>query len=264
MLEQTFSLLYYLKKPRNYSKGPMHVYLRITVDGVPREISTGRHCLPERWNRRGERMIGTKEDARQLNSYLDTIQSKVYEVRRNLLETNTEITADLLKAFLKGTSSKGRKIMQIFQEQNQQMEILVDKDYSPATLKRYKTSLVLTRQFIEWKYKTDDLDIRVLDYEFLTEYEFWLKAYRNCNHNTTMKYLSNFRKVVNRCIKNGWLEKDPFGFKMTQKEVVPEFLAGHELHALSVKVFTSSRLSLIRDIYLSAVTQGLRLLTYGN
>jgi len=73
-----------------------------------------------------------------------------------------------------------------------------------------------------------------------------------------MKYLSNFRKVVNRCIKNGWLEKDPFfGFKMTKKEVVPEFLTAHELHALSVKVFTSSRLSLIRDICLFCCYTGL-------
>ena len=73
-----------------------------------------------------------------------------------------------------------------------------------------------------------------------------------------MKYLSNFRKVVNRCIKNGWLEKDPFfGFKMTQKEVVPEFLTSHELDALSVKVFTSSRLTLIRDIYLFCCYTGL-------
>lgn len=63
MLEKTFSLLYYLKKPKGYSKGLMPIYLRITVDGIAKEITTGRECLPERWNSRAGRMMGTKEDA---------------------------------------------------------------------------------------------------------------------------------------------------------------------------------------------------------
>ncbi len=27
----------------------MPIYLRITVDGIPKEISTGRQCGPDRW-----------------------------------------------------------------------------------------------------------------------------------------------------------------------------------------------------------------------
>ncbi len=50
MLEKSFSLLFYLKKPKNYLKGAMPIYLRITVDGIPKEISTGRQCDPIRWN----------------------------------------------------------------------------------------------------------------------------------------------------------------------------------------------------------------------
>jgi hypothetical protein len=76
MLEKTFSLLFYLRTHKYYSKGLSHVYLRITVDRVAKEISIGRKCSPERWNSNTGRMIGTKEDARQLNSYLDTFQVK--------------------------------------------------------------------------------------------------------------------------------------------------------------------------------------------
>lgn len=31
MLEESFGLLFYLKKPKNYSKGQLPIYLRITV-----------------------------------------------------------------------------------------------------------------------------------------------------------------------------------------------------------------------------------------
>ena len=94
------------------------------------------------------------------------------------------------------------------------------------------------------------MDIKKLDYEFVSQYAFWLKTVRNCNHNTTIKYISNFRKIVNRCIKNGWLIRDPFfGFKMTKKEVVPEFLTEHELNKVANKQFSSERLTQVRDVF---------------
>lgn len=94
MLEKSFSLLFYLKKPKNYLKGARIIYMRITVDGIPKEISTGRKCDSERWNSAAGRMQGTKEDAKLLNAYLDTLQTKVYEVRRQLLEKNETITSE--------------------------------------------------------------------------------------------------------------------------------------------------------------------------
>ena len=64
MLEKSFSLLFYLKKPKNYLKGPMPIYVRITVDGIPKEISTSRQCDPDRWNANAGRVNGTKEDVK--------------------------------------------------------------------------------------------------------------------------------------------------------------------------------------------------------
>ncbi len=225
MLEKSFSLLFYLKKPRNYLKGPRPIYLRITVDGIPKEISTGRQCDPDRWNANAGHCNGTKEDVKSLNAYLDTLQTKVYEVRRQLLDKNETITSKGLRSTLKGTNEAARMIMKIFQQHNDEVKSLVGKDFSPATLERYKTSFDHTRSFMEWKYGVSDMDIKKLDHEFVSQYEVWLKTCRNCNHNTTIKYIANFRKIVNRCIRNGWLDRDPFvRFKMTKKEVVLEFL----------------------------------------
>jgi hypothetical protein len=59
MLDKTFSLLFYLKKPKKYSDGKMPIYLRITVNGIPKELSTKRDCSPNRWNAHAGRAIGT-------------------------------------------------------------------------------------------------------------------------------------------------------------------------------------------------------------
>ena len=254
MLEKSFSLLFYLKKPKNYLKGPMPIYVRITVDGIPKEICTSRQCDPDRWNANAGRVNGTKEDVKLLNAYLDTLQTKVYEVRRQVLEKNETLTAKLLKNTLKGISEKSKTVIEIFQDHNDQMKSLVDKDFSPTTLKRYKTSMGHTK----WKYGIPNMDIKKLNYEFVSQYEFWFKTIRNCNHNTTMKYIANFRKIINGCIRNGWIEKDPFaGFKMTKKEVIPEFLTEHEIQKIVGKKFASERINQVRDIFLFCCYTGL-------
>lgn len=258
MLEKSFSLLFYLKKPKNYLNGAMPVYMRITVDGIPKEISTGRQCDLIRWNINAGRCNGTKEDAKSLNAYLDILQTKVYEVRRRLLEKNETITAERLRNTLKGTDGSARMIMKIFQQHNDEVKSLIGKDFSPATLERYKTSYDHTKSFMQWKYGFSDIDIKRLDFEFVSQYEFWLKSVRNCNHNTSIKYISNFRKIVNRCIRNGWLERDPFiGFKMTKKEVIAEFLTEHEINKIATKKFEYERLNQIRDVFLFCCYTGL-------
>jgi site-specific recombinase XerD len=111
---------------------------------------------------------------------------------------------------------------------------------------------------MKWKFGVTDIDIKKLNFEFISQYEFWLKTIRKCNHNTTMKYLANFKKIVNRCIRNGWLDKDPFaGFKMTKREVIPEFLTEHEINLITEKKFASEMLDQVRSIFLFCCYTGL-------
>ncbi|GAC1421755.1 MAG: site-specific integrase [Flavisolibacter sp.] len=228
------------------------------MDGIRKEISIGRQIDPEKWNANAGYGNGTKAEIKSLNAYVDTLRTKVYEVRRTLLEKNETITTDALRHVLKGTGDKSKMILKIFQDHNDQMKSLVGKDFSPATLERYKTSLEHTQAFMRWKYGVSDMDLKKMNYDFVEQYEFWLKTIRNCNHNTALKYISNFRKIVNRCIRSGWLDKDPFvGFKMTKKEVVPEFLTEYDLNNIMVKKFGSDRLSQVRDIFIFCCYTGL-------
>lgn len=104
----------------------------------------------------------------------------------------------------------------------------------------------------------DDIDIIKLNYEFITEYEFWLKSVHKCNHNSTIKYLSNFRKIINRCVRNGWLTKGPFfGFSMVKKEVDRTALTDYELAEIVGKQFPIERLAIVKDIILFSCYSGL-------
>lgn len=60
-MKTNFSLLFYLKKPKNYQNGNVPIYLRITINGKRAETSTGRECEPTLWNSAAGRFKGTKE-----------------------------------------------------------------------------------------------------------------------------------------------------------------------------------------------------------
>lgn len=174
-------------------------------------------CEPSRWNRHAGRLTGTKEEVRSLNAFLDALQIKVNDVYRHLIQVNQPFDAEHIKQHLQGVKEKSRIILEVFQQHNAQMLALLGKDYAPGTLERYRTSLEHTRSFIRYQYDVEDLDIKQLNYSFISEYAFWLKSIRNCCHNTTMRYLSNFKKIVLHSVRNAWIDRDPFyGFKLTK------------------------------------------------
>jgi site-specific recombinase XerD len=150
-------------------------------------------------------------------------------------------------------------ILEIFKHHNDQMKALEGIDYARGTIGRYEISLGHTKAFMKWMYGTDDdKSIKELDHEFISQYSFWLKTVRKCNHNSTVKYLANFKKIVSICVKNRWLPSDPFSnFKMTKKKVERTALSEAELRRLERKDFDSVRLDIVRDIFVFSCYTGL-------
>ena len=152
MIEQSFGLLFYLKKLSGFIKEEVTIYLRITVDGQSAELSTERKCDPLRWNQHAGRATGSKDSTKNLNAYLDTLQEKVYEIKRKLIDRSKPITAVIIRDTLSGKKDihdKSRMLLEIFQHHNDQIAALVGKGYAPGALTRYTTSLKHTRSFID-------------------------------------------------------------------------------------------------------------------
>jgi len=114
------------------------------------------------------------------------------------------------------------------------------------------------RSFMVWKYGISDKEIQSLDYEFISEFSFWLKTVRNCQHNSAVKYMTYFKKIVLQCVKSKWLPGDPFiDFKMTKRDVERPHLTEEELISIYRKIFVSDRLTQVRDIFVFSCYTGL-------
>lgn len=253
------SVRFLIRKERGDDQSEAPIYMRVTIAGERFELGTRRTALPTQWSVELGRVSGTNSKAKSVNSFLDSLLSRAYDYQRQILNEGKELTLSEFKSRWNGIpTEKPKMIMEVFEEHNQQMKALIGHEFSPLTFERYTTSKKHTHDFMKWKYKIDDIDVKKLNYEFIHNYEFWLKSVRKCDHNTTIKYLSNFRKIVNICIKSGWLDRDPFvGFKMTKREVERPFLTEDELIRIAEKKFIMPRMSQVRDIFVFCCYTGL-------
>lgn len=257
-MQTNFSMLFFLRSGKNTKSTDATIMVRITVNGQRTEFSSGRKCEKALWEPRAAKMIGQKAESKALNLYLDTIKVKLFEVHRLMILNDETITSETLKNKFLGKDERPRLLMQIFQEHNNRMEALIGQEFSPGTLERYKTSYKHTLEFLDWKYSRSDFDIRNIDHAFIADYDFYLRTVRKCANNTAIKYIRNFQKVIRICLKNGWLQKDPFvNYSVKLKEVARTFLTEEEIEAIQKKKFVSARLDQVRDIFLFSCFTGL-------
>lgn len=257
---RTVCINFSLKKTKTLNNGTAPVYLRLTVAGERVELTTRRYINPERWNIGMQKMNGTNDEARVFNNYLKTLEQKVFEEHRLMIDGKVPLTAANLRDRLLGKPDikRTKMLVPIFKEHNRRIKSLVGKEYANGTLERYETSLRHTIAFMEWQYQKNDLDIVEINHEFITSYDYYLRSECKCSNNTAVKYIKNFKKIIRICIANGWLDKDPFiNYKAKVKEVVRHYLTSDEIQLIADKEFVSDRVNQVRDIFLFSCFTGL-------
>lgn len=240
-MSQTFSYLFYAKRRNASTEGPVPIYLRITVAGKRTEMSTGREVHPDNWDQDARRITTkdkryTKEQINEFKAYLDAIQTKLYEAHQVLLRENKPLTAEALKNKYTGVTDQPRMFLPIFQKHNDEMETLIPSEYAAGTLQRYTITYSHIQEFLKTRRRISDIDMRDIDHQFITDFDFYLRSVRSCANNTAVKYISYFKKIVGICLANGWLDKGPFvKFKPKLREVERVFLTEEELQAIEEK-----------------------------
>jgi site-specific recombinase XerD len=258
-MSHTISVLFYARKSRLTKQGLVPIYMRVTLGGERFQITTKIYIHEEQWSLEAGKMKGNSEEAKRTNSLLDAMRARAFDYQREILNEGKPLTMDTFKVkWLDLVTERPHMLLEIFEHHNKQMKELIGQEFSPLTFERYTTSKKHTRDFMKWKYNVDDMNINDLNFEFITDYEFWLKSVRKCDHNTSMKYLSNFKKIVNICLKNGWLSRNPFlGYKMTKREIERPYLSQEELTSITDKTFVAERINHVRDIFLFSCYTGL-------
>ncbi len=257
-MKHSFSQLFYLKG-KHYQKGvEVPIYLRLTVNGRRSELSISRKIDPEKWSAKLGKMRGNHLRANELNSYLDSVKNKINKIHARLVDENTAFTSLDIKRLYLGKGEKLKMLVQLFDEHNQQMEKLVGIEFALGTYKRYHTTRNHVAQYIRSEYGRTDIPVRDVNLKFIKGFEYFLKVSKDCNHNSALKYVNNFKKIIRMAVANDWIAKDPFyNYKVQFKTVEREFLSKEELTTLVEKEIEGDRLNIVRDMFVFCCFTGL-------
>ena len=256
---KSFKTLFFLKKGNRYKGGAMPIYVRIIIDGQRKELSIQRSCDPKNWNQKSGRGRGSNQEISQLNSYLDAVQGRIFDIQKESELINEQFSPELVKNKLLGADQKQQhSLVEVYKYHNQQFADLVGKEFSGGTLKKFNSALKSLQNFIQWKFGTTDFPINKLSHQFITDYEFYLKSIQGIQHNTAMGNIKKLKKIVRQCVANDWLDKDPFmSYKIKIRETHRAYLSEEELQTLTNKEFSIARLDQVKDIFLFSCFTGL-------
>jgi len=258
MKRKTFSILFFIKRTKLLKNGEAPIFLRITVDGLRSETSILRSISPTQWNEKKGCANPVNSKNKELNHYLEHVRYKLYEVQKNLEDENIVISAQSLKCRFTGEDDKNISLVDFYQDHNVKIKELIGKGMALATFKRHETSLRHVQSFIKYSSNKDDLSLKEVDSEFIKEYDHYLRVVRNCNNNSTVKYVRNLGKIVRSAKEKGLIKQNPMDvIKLKTQEVEKPFLNKIELENLINKEFSIKRIEQVKDVFVFCCFTGL-------
>ncbi|MBZ9731377.1 site-specific integrase [Salegentibacter sp. JZCK2] len=255
----TFSVLFFTRNLKRNTTD-LSIYARITVNGKCSEMSLKRKTSVNEWDNSKGRLRGNTPQIKKLNSYLDQVYSQLLDTHKKLLEKDSLITAAKIKASYLGLDEDHKTLKDIISYHNIKMKDVLKW----GTLKNYYTTARYLEEFLRSEKNTDNIFLKYINYQFITEFEMFLRGYRpkkhrkTCGTNGTMKHLERLQKLLNLAVKLEWLEKNPFkNYSLKFETSERQFLTERELEKLSHTYFKSESLERVKDMFLFACYSGL-------
>ena len=253
MAKQTFSLLFMIRRVSLLKTGESPIYMRMTLAGQRIELQLKRRVLPKLWNQKKERAIGKDSVSIEINMYLESIRSQVYEILRNLEDEGLPITLPEIKDRFIGKKSKANQckmFFAVFQEEIDRMESLIGIDLAKITVGRYKLCLLYFKEMYARQSKASDIALKDINKALIIQFETFMKVDKNLCQNTVIRYMKCFKKIINIGLGNGWIKINPFlGIKFREEKVKKDVLTMDEVMRIYNKEFSIPRLERTRDIF---------------
>ena len=260
MVRSSFAILFFIRDSRVRKDGTTSIEVVLTVNGERCAFSTGKKVKSCNWDKNKQQVKGKDEEAQSLNNYLKAIKAKLYQKEAELLERGFVITAELLRDayFDKVESLKEKSLFEVFEEHNQEQEKLVGNGVSKATYWISVYTVRLLKEFVQQKYKREDLYLRELNLNFIQSFHTFLRIDKRMAQNSSTKHLKLLKKIINLAVANSYMATNPFiTYKVEREPVEIDFLNEEELRKIINFDTPLPRLERAKDMFLFGCFTGL-------
>jgi len=253
----TFSVLYYIKRTRKLQNGEAPIFVRITWNGTRAEFGVQRSIPSEKWFDKAGKVLG-KDKASTDHQYLDQYKARIYRAQAELMAEGTKIDAAGIKNRVFGLDRVRHFTLAEYDLHNEKLAKGIGITNSETTVIRHRTTRSHAAVFIKKAYGKEDLPIEEINHQFVLDFESYLRITRKCNNNSAVKYLKNFKKIINLAFNNGCITKYPFlGSRYRIEPVEKPYLTLPEIERLRALNLGIPRVDIVRDIFLFCCFTGL-------
>lgn len=250
---ENVSILMYLKS-RKTANGESPIYLRVTVDGKRKEVSLKKSIDPSRWDQNKQRGKGNSEAIAILNRRLVSVENSINLAAQELVSKHIKVSIESLMNKYTGAEVKTHTLIEVFEYEYKRKK----KGVALGTSKKYFTVLNNIKKYLVHQYNVTDVDIKSIDYEFVTDFDYYLRSEVGCANNYTVRTVKTLQQIVTTALYKGWIDKDPFvcyKLKMEKKET--RFLTMTEIDTIYKKEFSIKRVDQVRDVFIVSCYTGL-------
>lgn len=250
----------FIIRPKKNEPGKALIYVRINVNSKRLEICLKRIIDATTWHYPGEYVKGTSIEVKQLNKFIEETRYSLRECYQELRMQRKVITAEAVKSLFLGEEKSENTLCALIDYHNTNMKDVL----AHGTLKNYFTTKKYVDLFLKKHFKTNDIYLSDLNYQFITEFEFFLRKTvpldesNPLGNNGLMKHIERLNKIARLGVMMEWLPKHPFErFKLRFQKTEREFLTAQELTLLENFSFSSDRLTRVKDMFVFSCYTGL-------
>lgn len=248
------TFFHYLYKQN--SRGEAPIYCRIVLASKKQQFSTGLNLTSGLWDVESQRAKGYSIEIQVLNRQLQEIYSELIRIEKQLYDEGCTISIEEIYARYRNKSTE-HTLFEIYKERLKKMEALVGKEYTPATLKKFKEVYAHVQEYVAERFGVKDIPLKQLGYAFIKQYEEFLLE-RGLKPITINKIIQRQRQMITYALRCNYIQRDPFvDYKPLKERKQLIFLTQEELDKLEGYHFSQERLEQVKNIYLFSVYTGL-------
>ena len=257
-MRSTFNILFYLKKNSVKKTGCAPLMVRITINGESAPFSLKAEAKPDDWDTKAGRLRGRTKEANALNAYLDDVRSKIRKHYRELCDRENVVTAAMVRDAFLGFNSHKNTLISLFDHFNENYKSLIGKQTTAESHRKYVVTRNRLQEFLQKKKNREDIYLKDISPEFVTDFErFLFVDCGNCR-NTIMKCMHKFKRIIVMAHNNGWLTINPFASYEFQYDATDRgYLSEEELTTLMQHTIECPYMDMLRDVFVFCCFTGL-------
>lgn len=253
------TIRFVIAKNRTRNDGSAPLLCRLTYIEMRKQFATGIFINPKNWDSKRQLTKPPNDENTYINNQLSLIKNKInqafllLQVKEESFDVN-----DIYNQYAGKTLAKEYKLIEYYQIYLERLKKLIGIEIKQQTWDKFSYIKEDVSEFIKHHYKKSDVKLKELDFNFISEFEYYSKTELKHKQITINKALQRLKKVVKQSVINGYLDKNPFE-EHKPKKVYPKiiFLTQQELDKLENHTFQSEALTRVKDCYLFCCYTGL-------